>query len=240
MAAKKPTAPIQVYGVLDANALLPPRLSDVLFDLQGAGLYKARWSEEIEKEFLRNWGSVVVKDQAVDARQLKKGAQHRLDCYRGVTEEYEIMGHLRPEILSKVPAEVQANDKHVAAAALQLRAALDEEGESGEVCLVTNNLRHLAVEQMKALGVEVLTPGAFIDKFAKDDRTADAVRKAASDLEDPPYNLDQLLGALVAHGSKAAVKELSKAWGVKPAKTPGKKPAKAAAKATRKAAPKKS
>ncbi len=69
------------------------------------------------------------------------------------------MGHLRPQILAKVPAQVQANDRHVAAAALQLRAVLDEEGEAGEVCLVSNNLRHLAFEQMKALGVGLLTPG---------------------------------------------------------------------------------
>jgi len=224
VAANQPATPVPVYGVLDANALLPPRLSDVLFDMQGADIYKARWSAEIGREFLRNWGDVAVKDPHANPRRLKRGAQHRLNCFRAAAKEYEIMGHLRPEMIAKVPAEVQANDRHVAAAALQLRAVLDEEGEPGEVCLVSNNLRHLAIEQMKALGVEVLTPGAFIDKFAKDVRTAEAVRKAASDLEDPPYTLKQLLGSLVAHGSKATVRELSKTWGITPEKEPGKNP----------------
>jgi hypothetical protein len=138
-------------------------------------------------------------------------------------DEYEIMGHLRDEILAIVPRKVQANDRHVAAAALQLRAVLDDEGEQAEVCLVTNNLKHLAVREMKALRVEVLTPGTFIDRFATDDRTAEAIRKAASQLSDPAYTLEELLGALAVHGTKVTVQALAKRWGLTPVKKPRKK-----------------
>jgi hypothetical protein len=41
--------------VLDACVLLPPRLSDVLFDLALEGLYVPLWTAEIEAEFLRNF-----------------------------------------------------------------------------------------------------------------------------------------------------------------------------------------
>jgi len=40
---------------------LPPRLSDVMFDLFLMGLFSARWSSEIEQEFVRNWPRVVAK-----------------------------------------------------------------------------------------------------------------------------------------------------------------------------------
>ncbi len=86
MAAEQPIVPIPVYGVLDANALLPPRLSDVLFDMQGADIFKARWSAEIEQEFLRNWGEVAFKAPHADPRHVKRGAQHRLNCFRAAAK----------------------------------------------------------------------------------------------------------------------------------------------------------
>ena len=39
-------------AVLDACVLLPPRLSDVLFDLYLEGLYLPYWTRKIEDEFL--------------------------------------------------------------------------------------------------------------------------------------------------------------------------------------------
>ena len=40
--------------ILDANALLPPRLSDMLFDLHLARLFSPRWTQKIEAEFIRH------------------------------------------------------------------------------------------------------------------------------------------------------------------------------------------
>jgi hypothetical protein len=47
-------------AILDANALLPPRLSDLLFDLFMVGLYQPRWTRTIEAEFIRHFGAVVL------------------------------------------------------------------------------------------------------------------------------------------------------------------------------------
>lgn len=46
-------------AVLDANALLPPRLSDLLFDLFIGGLDQPRWTHAIETEFIKNSGAVL-------------------------------------------------------------------------------------------------------------------------------------------------------------------------------------
>jgi hypothetical protein len=91
------------HAVLDANVLLPPRLSDVLFDLCLEGLFSARWSIDIENEFLRNWARVVAKagkggkggsirSVQQDTVEMAK-AQKRLVCYKGAVAEHEIFGH---------------------------------------------------------------------------------------------------------------------------------------------------
>src|SRR5471030_2476928 len=68
MATDHPLSPGGItHALLDANVLLPPRLSDVIFDLCLEGLFSARWSVEIEAEFLRHWPLVV-------ARAAKSGA----------------------------------------------------------------------------------------------------------------------------------------------------------------------
>ena len=59
----------ETYAVLDENVLLPPRLSDVLFDLQQAGIYHPRWTQDIENEVVRHWGHIVkgLKGSALKA-----------------------------------------------------------------------------------------------------------------------------------------------------------------------------
>lgn len=51
-------------AVLDANVLLPPRLSDILFDMFMVGLYYPRWTQTIEGEFIRNFGAVALAENA--------------------------------------------------------------------------------------------------------------------------------------------------------------------------------
>lgn len=51
-------------AVLDANVLLPPRLSDILFDMFMVGLYCPRWTQTIEGEFIRNFGAVAWAENA--------------------------------------------------------------------------------------------------------------------------------------------------------------------------------
>jgi len=208
------------YAILDANALLPPRLSDVLFDLRS--LYFPRWTVDIEKEFLRNWAQVVKRLKGAEVKAYKAASPHpddeskaekRLNAYRhAVGDEYQLIGYSASHITQQVPAAVDKGDAHVAQAAILMRQLLASEGiVSDRVFLVSSNLNHLAVQDMGQLGIEVIRPGAFVDLLfqAAQDRVARALEQTVSDLTSPPYTKSDLLGSLRLHGAKATVKHLT-------------------------------
>lgn len=178
-------------AVLDACALLPPRLSDVLFDLTLEGLYLPHWTAEIEDEFLRNF-------QAVTGAATPGGAARRLGAFRAAARmRHEIFGHI---------------------AALML--ARSAEAGVDKVFLVTANLEDLPPGALAIQGVVTLSPGAFVDALhaADPERVQRALTRTLADLENPPYTAAELLAALSLHGASATVKSLSKAWGVAPVK----------------------
>lgn len=198
--------------MLDACALLPPRLSDVLFDLALEGLYLPHWTAEIEGEFLRNF-------QAVTGAATAGGGARRLGAFRAAARmRHEIFGHMDPSAIAKVPAAVDKKDVHVASAALMLvrsaQAGVDK------VFLVTANLEDLPPGALAIQGVVTLSPGAFVDALHTFwvGRVQRALTRTLADLTNPPYTAAELLAALALHGASATVKSLSKAWGVAPTK----------------------
>jgi PIN domain len=198
--------------VLDTCALLPPRLSDVLFDLALEGLYLPHWTAEIEAEFLRNF-------QAVTAAATPGTAARRLGAFRAAARmRHEIFGHMEPGAIARVPAAVDKKDAHVASAALMLARSADAGAD--KVFLVTANLEDLPPGELASRGVVTLSPGAFVDALhaAAPARVEGAVTRTLADLKKPPYTPAELLAALSLHGASATVKALSKAWGVAPAK----------------------
>ncbi len=215
----------ETFALLDASVLLPPRLSDVLFDLAGQRLFHPRWTATIEEEFLDNWAEVVTPKPAlprasttgapVYAPETKAAAQHRLNCFRAAAgQEHEVPGHDAQDVLSRVPPRVHHGDRHLVAAALVLRDALSAEGARARVILVSANIRHLAVKDTAKLGVDVMTPGEFIDAFltiAKS-RVENALKKAMADLTNPSYTKVQLLAALRLHGAKETATHFAVKW----------------------------
>ena len=214
------------YAILDANVLLPPRLSDVLFDLRD--LYFPRWTVDIEMEFLRNWAQVVKRVSGAELKADKSASPHpdderkaekRLNAYRNaVGDEYRLIGYGANHIAKQVPAAVNKGDIHVAQAAILMRHLLISEGMvSDRIFLVSSNVKHLAAKDIAGLGIEVIRPGAFVDLLfqAAQDRVSDALEQTVSDLTTPPYTKSDLLGSLSLHGAKATVKHFSKAWSVR-------------------------
>lgn len=196
--------------VLDTCVLLPPRLSDVLFDLYLEGLYFPQWTKDIEAEFLKNWSNV--------GKNAPNGsAQRRLDCFQAAANNrHEIFGHNKSENIRMVPAQVDPGDRHVISAALVLRAAC--ESEADKVIVVTSNIAHMAPKHVEKLGVEVIRPGTFIDNLceASPERVGLALNRTVNDLKNPPYTQAQLLGALSLHKATATVRWFSKQWGIPP------------------------
>ena len=217
----------ETYAILDTNVLLPPRLSDVLFDLQQTGVYHPRWTKDIEDEFVRHWGHLVkgLKGRARKAYLAagphaddEQGARRRLQAYRGaVGDEFELLGHDAEKIVQQVPHKVDKGDKHVIAAAILLKHLLDTEGTgSDKVFVVSSNTKHLAVKEVAKMGIEVVKPGKFIDMVAQADlnRLMQALDRSFSDLSNPPYTKSDLLEDLMLHGATATVAQVSNAWGV--------------------------
>jgi hypothetical protein len=219
------------YAILDANALLPPRLSDILFDLRN--LYFPRWTIDIETEFLRNWAQVVKRLKGAELKAYKAASPHaddkckaekRLNAYRNaVGDEYRLIGYGANHIAKQVPTAVNKGDIHVAQAAILMRHLLASEGMvSDRIFLVSSNVKHLAAKDMAGLGIEVVRPGAFVDLLfqAAQDRVSEALEKTVSDLTNPSYTKGDLLGSLSLHGAKATFKHFCKAWSVR--RPPGK------------------
>jgi hypothetical protein len=216
---------LDLYAVLDANALLPPRLSDVLMDLTFEGVYQARWTQSIETEYLRNWvrvnkgikGAALLAYRQTSAYQedVVKATQ-RLKAMRGaIGSQYLLYGEQHPEALARVPTAVHKNDRHVAAAALILERSLQDEGARwGECFLISANLRHLAVEPMAQLGVTVCAPGTFLDIVCiqNPDALERALMRTVRSLKAPPLPPEKLLGALQIHGAQVAPQIMSARW----------------------------
>ncbi len=224
--ANHPLSPSgRTYAVLDANTLLPPRLSDVLFDLHLGGLYEPRWTQDIEVEFVRNWAQVVtgLKGQTLEAyKDSDKGAEDaqraalRLAAFRSATgTEWEILGHDHESVTTRVPAKVNNGDTHVVAAAVRLKDVLATEGSPSDmVFVVSSNLKHLAVKDTAKLGIQVVKPGVFVDLMCAADpgRVEAALKKSVKDLRNPPYTRADLLGALELHGAADTVAHLRNLW----------------------------
>jgi hypothetical protein len=193
--------------ILDTCVLLPSRLSDVLFDLMLEGLYFAYWTSDIEAEFLRNWPQV-------HPGAAKSGAK-RLKAFRRATNNgHLITGYDDDAYMSRVPARVHDNDRHLIAAALVLHGGLDEEDAPAlhKIMIVSDNTKHLAVADTRKLGVEVVKAGVFLDRLfgAAPSRTSQAIAKSLSDLTKPPYSKAELVAALRLHGAKATADGVGK------------------------------
>lgn len=197
--------------ILDACVLLPSRLSDVLFDLMLEGFYFAYWTGDVEAEFLRNWPVVHPAAAASGPKRLQA-------FQRATRHGHLITGYSDEVFMSRVPARVQSNDRHLVAAALVMANGLDEEDEPAlhRVLIVSDNTKHLAVADTKKLGIEVIKAGAFLDRLFEADshRCCQAILKSISDLKKPPYTREEMLSALRLHGARTTATGLAQSWGI--------------------------
>jgi len=107
---------------------------------------------------------------------------------------------------------VDAGDRHVAAAGLVL---LDyAEDANDRVFIVSSNVKHMAVDDMTALGIEVIQPGRFIDLLtnAAPERVGTALAKSVTSLTKPPYTRQLLLDALRLHGAISTADHFQQTW----------------------------
>jgi len=167
-------------AVLDANVLYPFSLRDTLLRLAELELYTPLWSARILEEMTRN---------LVEHRITGEQAARIETAVRAAFEEAEVdaadIERLEPAMTN------DPKDRHVLAAAV----AADSE------LIVTLDLDDFPPAACEPLGVEAIHPDQFLlDLY---DLNPEAVRAAleeqAADLN-PPWPLEQLLGALTTAG----------------------------------------
>ena len=133
----------QYAVLLDACVLYPFALRDVLIQLATTGIYRARWTDEIHHEWMRNLAA-----RGGDAAQLEKIR----DLMERAVPDARISGYeaLTATVIKQgLPDE---GDAHVIAAAIRSNADM----------IVTWNVKHFPEDVLAAYHIEAQDPDDFL------------------------------------------------------------------------------
>lgn len=165
-------------ALYDACVLYPAPLRDLLMRLAITDLFRARWSNDIHEEWMRN---VLADRPDLTSEQLERTRDlmnaHVRDC---VVSGYEdlIEGLVLPD----------PDDRHVLAAAIRTRASV----------IVTFNLKDFPTDYLAKYGLEAQHPDDFVTHLFDLNQAAvcGAVKAQRAALKNPPKSVDELLDAL--------------------------------------------
>lgn len=173
--------------VFDASVLYPAPLRDLLIHLALSDLFRAKWTEEIHQEWIRNL-LANRRDLTVEQLERTRDLMNRAvpDC---LVEDYL---PLLPHLTLPDP-----NDRHVLAAAIWARASV----------IVTYNRKDFPKSALRRYGVVALHPDDFIQGLLALDtpKVLEALRKQRQNLKHPPVTAEELLETLENQGLSRSV-----------------------------------
>jgi predicted nucleic acid-binding protein len=176
--------------VYDACVLYPAPLRDLLMHLALTDLYRAKWTEAIHEEWMRN---VLASRQDLTRAQLERTRNlmnHSVrDC---LIEGYD---YLIPTL--QLPDD---DDRHVLAAAIRSQSSV----------ILTFNLKDFPVEELEKYDVEALHPDEFISDLIDLNaaRVLEAVARHRQSLKHPPKTPREYLDGLLKQGLPETVSQL--------------------------------
>lgn len=169
-------------AIYDACVLYPAPLRDLLLELAVTDLFKARWSNRIHEEWMRN----LLKNRPdLTAQQLERTRElmnaHVRDC---LVEGFEGL-----EETIQLP---DPDDRHVVAAAIKGRADV----------IVTFNLSDFSASVMEPWGLEAQHPDEFLANLIDlaPEPVVAAARTCRLRLKRPPKSIDDYLDILARQG----------------------------------------
>ena len=166
------TAPI---ALIDACVLYSAPIRDLVVRLAQAGLLRARWSEGIHEEWMRN----LLKNNAGLSRE-------RLERTRSLMDA-AVRDCLVADYLHLIDALVlpDPDDRHVLAAAIH----------AGAQVIVTFNLSDFPPNTLAGFGIELRHPDQlFVELFDEaPEEFCDALRLQRQALKNPPMTIEVLL-----------------------------------------------
>jgi predicted nucleic acid-binding protein len=177
-------------AVYDANVLYPPPLRDLFIRLAQAGLVRARWTEAIHDEWMRN----VLKDHT--ALSPDSLARTRTLMNEAVRDSI-VTGY---EDLIETLSLPDPDDRHVLAAAIR----------AGAEVIVTFNLKDFPAGALESYNVEAMHPDDFLQALiaVATGPVCAAVKRQREGLRNPPKTAEELLATLEGQGLTQAVARL--------------------------------
>lgn len=176
---------------LDANVLYPAPMRDLLIQLAHTGLFRARWSDDVQRE----WIDALLRNEP---RRDRAALERVRDLMNLAVRDCLVTGYdnLIPEL--RLPDE---KDRHVLAAAIVGRCDV----------IVTQNLRDFPSTVLDACGIEAVHPDEFL--LSRLDLApgafCHAVRKLRARLRHPPYSVEDYLDTLKKQGLVATAAGLA-------------------------------
>jgi len=164
--------------VYDACVLYPAPLRDLLVRLAVTGLFRARWTNNIHDEWMRN---VLSNRDDIDEKVLSRTRQLMDDAVPDcLVSEYEpLIDNL------ELP---DPDDRHVLAAAIRTNAEV----------IVTFNQKDFPAEQLERFDIYAQHPDEFISNlYDLSPQTVVAVAKRQrAALTNPPYSPEEFISTL--------------------------------------------
>ena len=176
---------------LDASALYPAPLRDLLLELAVSDLYRARWSETV----LDEWVAALLRNRPDLARNRLERTRNLMNAS---TRDALVTGY---EGLIGTLALPDPGDRHVLAAAIA--------GEADIV--VTANLKDFPADTLQPWGIKAQHPDIFMtDLFRRDEGDfLAAVRTVRLRLRNPPKSPEEYLDILRTQGLAGTVRAIA-------------------------------
>ncbi len=177
-------------AIYDANILYPAPLRDLFIRLAQTGLIRARWTDAIHEEWIRN----VLKDNPhLSPERLARTRTLINEAVRDCL----VTGY---ENLIESLTLPDPDDRHVLAAAIRAGAGV----------IVTCNLADFPAEALARFNIEALHPDDILISLldAAPEIVCTAVKRQRESLRNPPKTADELLATLEAHQLTQAVARL--------------------------------
>lgn len=176
--------------LVDACVLYPAPLRDLVMHLALTDLFRARWTDRIHEEWMRN---------LLDARpDLTRGRLERTrDLMNAHAADCLVTGY---EPFMDALALPDPDDRHVLAAAVRCGADV----------ILTFNLSDFPADVLGPLGIEARHPDVFLLRLLETDpaRVLTAVKRQRASLKNPPVKSLDFLDTLERQQLSLAVAEL--------------------------------
>jgi hypothetical protein len=179
-------------ALYDACVLYPAPLRSLLMYLAITDLFRAKWTDAIHEEWMRNVQADypdISRAKAERIRDLMNA--HVRDC---LVTDYE---DLIPTLTLPDPG-----DRHVLAAAIRAEADI----------IVTSNLTDFPAAILNQYGIEAQHPDAFVHRLLDlaPATVCSAAQRQRESLKNPPMTVEQYLASLERQGLAQTVAALRK------------------------------